>query len=62
MILPPNLSPFSHLQQPRGFLQPFTAVARVFLQMITFNVETPPSYRTFRHAVLSPSFPTWQLR
>ena len=61
MLLPPNLFPFRHLQQPRVYLQLFTAVACVFLQMTTFNVETPSSFRTFHHAVPSPSFPSEKL-
>ena len=52
---------FQPLAAATRFLQPFTAVARVFLQMTTFNVETPSSFRTFHHAVPSPSFPSWQL-
>ena len=49
---------FQPLAAATRFLQPFTAVARVFLQMTTFNVETPSSFRTFHHAVPSPSFPS----
>ena len=50
-----------HATSPKPFPSPPARVVVAPLQMRNFNVKTPSSLWTFHHAVLSPSFSTWEL-